>query len=57
MGFINKIRKPFTDDDYYNYNNLASDITTLIQNEYNDVDINPVKLEHACKKWIYLIIF
>lgn len=31
-----------------NYNSLASDITTLILNEYNDIDINPVNLENAC---------
>lgn len=34
----------------HNYNNLASDITTLIQNTYNDVDVNPVTLESACVK-------
>ena len=34
---------------YNNYNSLASDITTLINNTYNDIDINPVKLEEACK--------
>ena len=47
---LSRLENFFTDDNYHNYNNLASDITTLIQNEYNDVDINPVKLEHACKK-------
>lgn len=31
-----------------NYNSLASDITILIQNTYNDIDINPVNLENAC---------
>lgn len=31
-----------------NYNNLASDITTLINNTYNDIDVNPVALETAC---------
>ena len=47
---LSRLENFFTDNSYHNYNNLASDITTLIQNEYNDVDINPVKLEHACKK-------
>jgi hypothetical protein len=32
----------------HNYNNLASDITTLIVNTYSDVDVNPVTLESAC---------
>ena len=32
-----------------NYNNFASDITTLINNTYNDIDVNPVALENACK--------
>ena len=31
-----------------NYNNLASDITILVNNTYNDVDVNPVTLETAC---------
>lgn len=31
-----------------NHNSLASDITILISNTYNDVDINPVNLENAC---------
>jgi len=31
-----------------NYNSLASDITILISNTYNDIDINPVNLENAC---------
>lgn len=32
-----------------NYNNFASDITTLINNTYNDIDVNPVALENACR--------
>jgi len=36
------------DGDYNNYNNLASDITILINNTYNDIDVNPVALEAAC---------
>jgi len=32
-----------------NYNNLASDVTDLVANTYNDVEINPVLLESACK--------
>lgn len=35
-------------DNLNNYNNLASDITTLINNTYNDIDVNPVALESAC---------
>lgn len=31
-----------------NHNSLASDITILIQNTYNDIDINPINLENAC---------
>lgn len=31
-----------------NYNNLASDITILVNNTFNDVDVNPVALEAAC---------
>ena len=31
-----------------NHNSLASDISILIQNTYNDIDINPVNLENAC---------
>lgn len=34
---------------YNNYNSLASDITTLILNENNDIDVNPVLLEAACR--------
>lgn len=33
---------------YNNHNTIASDITTLIANTYNDIDINPVTLETAC---------
>lgn len=33
-----------------NHNNLASDITVLINNTYNDIDVNPVALETACAK-------
>ena len=32
-----------------NYNNLASDISIIIQNSNSDIDINPVNLENACK--------
>lgn len=31
-----------------NHNSLASDITILISNTFNDIDINPVNLENAC---------
>ena len=31
-----------------NHNSLASDITILIQNTYNDIDVNPIHLENAC---------
>jgi len=33
---------------YHNHNSLASDLTILINNTYNDIDINPVNLESAC---------
>lgn len=35
---------------FNNYNNLASDITILINNTFDDVDVNPVALETACEK-------
>lgn len=41
-------RDPVDGVSYNNYNNLASDITTLINNTYNDIDVNPVALEAAC---------
>jgi hypothetical protein len=34
---------------YNNYNSFASDISILVNNTYNDIDINPIKLEEACK--------
>ena len=33
---------------YNNHNSLASDLTILINNTYNDIDVNPVNLESAC---------
>ena len=49
-GLLSRLENFFTSEKYNNYNNFASDITTLILNTYNDIDINPVKLEKACKK-------
>ena len=40
----------FDKDKYNNHNNWASDISILVKNTYNDVDINPVALETACSK-------
>ena len=33
---------------YHNHNTLASDVTILINNTHNDIDINPINLENAC---------
>ena len=49
-GLLARLENFFTKERYNNYHNLAADITTLIQNTYNDVDINPIKLEKACQK-------
>lgn len=52
-GLLERFEKFFErngDQKYNNYNNLASDITTLINNTYNDIDVNPVALEGACAK-------
>ena len=49
-GLLQRLKNFFSKEKYNNYNSFASDITTLIQNTYNDIDINPVKLEHSCKE-------
>ena len=47
---LDRLRDFFDSVQLSNHNNLASDITILVNNTYNDVDVNPVTLEKACAK-------
>lgn len=47
-GLRQRLQDFFDRVKFNNYNNLASDITILINNTFNDVDVNPVTLETAC---------
>lgn len=49
-GLLTRLEDFFDRTKYSNHNNLASDVTILINNSYNDVDVNPVSLETACAK-------
>jgi hypothetical protein len=49
-SLLTRLGNFFDRSKYSNHNNLASDITILINNTYNDVDVNPVTLETACAK-------
>lgn len=47
---LDRLSRFFDSSLFNNHNNLASDITILVNNTYNDVDVNPVTLETACAK-------
>lgn len=49
VGLIGRLSSFFSrNGQFNNYNNLASDITILVNNTFNDVDVNAVTLESAC---------
>ena len=47
-GLLQRLETFFDRNQYHNYNALSSDITNIILNTHNDIDVNPVALESAC---------